>query len=506
MPVGELYRVAAEFRAALLRRERAAASEMVRAYGQVWRRLRDQINALTQRYHDAQAAGEDVSEAWLFEFDRLQALLDQTEREIAGFARHVDESVKAQQREAIDAAGRHARALTRAAYPAEVAIRFTEVPTDALEDLVGFLQDGSPLRSLLDELGPEASESMRKTLITGLATGLGPREIARQAKAALGNNLTRALRIARTETLRAYREATRRNYLENSDIVPGWIWLSALDKRTCLVCLLQHGTKHKLEEELNDHPNGRCSMLPMTVSWEQLGIQGVQERPELQSGTEWLDKANEDIQRKAFGNGTYGAWSAGKVGLDGWLAPQDHGVWGMGTRARSLAEMIGQERAWEWMTGTGEALEYENVRAQVVFEWTRGSNRPSSIALKYAVKAEFGLGGEVFDRHQRGASEEQIARWRSVVRRIYDDTQEALREQKIQSIMLYRGLKTATPKPGVLEAWTSDWDTAVGFNGFDVRIEEMPAGRIFLYYGGPGWKDGPFGQQWEYLVFSGAPR
>ncbi len=74
---------------------------------------------------------------------------------------------------------------------------FAQLPDAALTDLVGFLRDGSPLR---------------KELVSGLGAGLGSREIGRRIRSSLGGDLTRSLRISRTEVLRAYRESTRRSF------------------------------------------------------------------------------------------------------------------------------------------------------------------------------------------------------------------------------------------------------------------------------------------------------
>jgi len=107
-------------------------------------------------------------------------------------------------------------------------------------------------------------------LTRGLALGLGPEVIRRLIQQMMGMVLTRALRIARTEMLRAYREAARRNYQANSDVVKGWIWHSALNERTCAACWAMHGTVHRLEERLDDHVGGRCTAVPLTKTWAEL--------------------------------------------------------------------------------------------------------------------------------------------------------------------------------------------------------------------------------------------
>jgi SPP1 gp7 family putative phage head morphogenesis protein len=139
-----------------------------------------------------------------------------------------------------------------------VNISFHRLPKLAVENLAGFLADGSPLSSILSALSADAVSVVRASLINGVVSGQGVREIARGMREALGGNLRRAQVLARTEVLRAYRETSRQTYSANRDVLNGWRWHSALDRRTCAICYAMHGTLHGFNETLNDHPQGRC--------------------------------------------------------------------------------------------------------------------------------------------------------------------------------------------------------------------------------------------------------
>src|SRR4030095_12680785 len=117
--------------------------------------------------------------------------------------------------------------------------------------------------------------------------GRGPRAVAQEIREGLNGNLTRALKIARTETIRAYREASHRTHQENSDVLEGWIWLSALNSRTCRACIALHGTFHTLDERLKGHVNCRCSQIP-AVKGVGLGIE---------KGVEWFRKQPAAVQK-----------------------------------------------------------------------------------------------------------------------------------------------------------------------------------------------------------------
>lgn len=135
--------------------------------------------------------------------------------------------------------------------------------------------------------------------------------------------------------------------------------------------------------------------------------------------------------------------------------------------------------------------------------WVSGAHYKKSILLKSAIREEFGRKGLLLNRnnYQIGAGDIQAAR--PVVRAIYNDTQAALRGKR--SVKLYRGVKSSIRTPGVVESWTTDIATARKFNGYDVMEMEIPIERIFAFSGGPNWKNGRYGEQFEYMVIPEAP-
>ena len=101
----------------------------------------------------------------------------------------------------------------------------------AVEQIVGATADASPLARVLASLAPDAAAGVRQALITAVATGLGPRQTAALVKKSFGIPLKRALTIARTEHLRAFRESSRQAWAQQRDVVQGWLWLAALGIR-----------------------------------------------------------------------------------------------------------------------------------------------------------------------------------------------------------------------------------------------------------------------------------
>lgn len=318
---GVIHRIANRHRRELLAGERMAANAMVHAYGNAWQAMQGEIEALAQLYYDAQEARVASSPWWLFEQERLGHLQRQVEAEMAKILDLADASIRSQQWEAIQAAGRHSQELVSALVQGTgINVSFSRLPAEALTDLVGFLRTGSPLRSLLDELGRSASRVIQDRLIQGLAIGKNPRDVARDVRAAFGGNLSRALTVSRTEMLRSHREATKRNYEANRDVVSGWIWTSAHQERTCPMCLAMDGTKHPLSARLDDHPNGRCTMRPI--------VRGAPEI-KMETGTEWFERQPEDVQRQVLGNAGLEAYQKGEV---------------------TLQDMVGRKRSADWGT------------------------------------------------------------------------------------------------------------------------------------------------------------
>ena len=344
---GRIYTRLERFQSDLLRGERAAASEITRAYGQAWQRIRGQLDDLTQRMQEAETAaasgGGKAEEplSWLLQRNRLTSLQAQIEQELASVASRADDVVRQQQAEAVEAARQHTQQLIAAqlqAAPRKAAgavVRWNVLPREAVSNLVGFTADGSPLADILSSLAADAGAQVRRSLIEGLALGQNPRQIARQIRAALGGNLTRALTISRTETIRAYREAAHQAALEQSGILRGWRWCAAKQDRTCPVCLALDGQEFPLEQRMISHPNCRCVQLFL--------VDGVELR-ERKTGEEWFAEQDEEVQRAVLGDAGFEAYRDGKVKLRDFVTaePVPDETWGPAYRRRSLSEILGK--------------------------------------------------------------------------------------------------------------------------------------------------------------------
>jgi SPP1 gp7 family putative phage head morphogenesis protein len=310
-----------------------AAAELFAAHKMAFDATQAQLERLLAQIAEAQKAGETLSQAWLFRQNRLEALQQQALAEMTAFARLAERRVTSEQQTAVGRSQDDAKQLAFAALedagrvmPA-ITTNWNRLPTESLTDLVGALQDGSPLRALFDDFGLQASEGMRQAMISGLATGANPREIGRNIRKVLDIGLTRAETIARTETLRAYRSASLRTYEENADVVTGWMWMASLSPRTCPMCLSMHGKKFPFTTPFGSHVNCRCAVVPV-----------VQDASVLRTGEDWLRAQSAETQEAVLGIKAAQAWRAGDVTLEDFVGNSHSERWGTGRFTLSLEE------------------------------------------------------------------------------------------------------------------------------------------------------------------------
>jgi SPP1 gp7 family putative phage head morphogenesis protein len=332
------------FRARLLARERRAAGAMARYYGTTWQQLQGDITALSREVDALRLAGEEVTRGQIVRLERMRAIQAQVETELHGFAQYADEAIVGQKRESIFAGERESAQLIEYAFPpgAGINISHYQMPRAAVENLAGFLQDGSPLRDIITGYVGSAADAFGETMVTGLAAGLGPRQLARELRQAYGMGLTDALRLSRTENLRAYRTASRQTYEANSDIVKGWQRHAAKDDRVCLACIMLDGKLYELATDMDDHVMGRCAMLPVTKTYAELGIDAPEPQFQDESAREWFERQPESVQREMMGAGKFDAWQDGKFTLDDIPQLTHSDVWGDSWTPKPLYELLGE--------------------------------------------------------------------------------------------------------------------------------------------------------------------
>jgi len=306
-PVVDLAR---QQKAGVQRRSDASLKRIVDTYTTLVIGLQDKIDALMLEIE----ASEDITPGQAIKLVRYNELLTQAEAQLRRYTSWLQVELSQVQGTEIAYANNDAQALLRAsstvpgvapATPgtAGVDVMFNQLPVEAIERLVDYTAPGGPLDQRLEMLAPGVSERVSEAILQGVAMGRNPRVIARHITNAFGIGLAESMKLSRTVQIWTYREVTRANYAANADVLEGWYWMSALDPgRTCMSCVNMHGTFHTMDEKLNDHYNGLCTMLP--------AIKGRESR--LGAGEDWFSDQPESVQRTMLGN-KYDAWTAGDI-------------------------------------------------------------------------------------------------------------------------------------------------------------------------------------------------
>jgi hypothetical protein len=324
------------FKQGLLVREAAQMQEMARRWIGVERSLEGRMEALAADL----AARESVSEAQLYRMGRYKRLLAQAQSEVGGYAEFMDGVVTQGQGEVARLGLEHSQRSIQLSYWPRVRVAFDRLPVEAVENMAGLAGNGRPVGELLklrmvrDGDGaplPGVWERLTQRLIDGTAQGWNPRKTARLMRDDLAGGLQKALVISRSEQLRVYREVHRSQY-EASGVVKGQKRLTAHDGRVCAACIADEGTVYPLTAILSDHPQGRCTAVPV-----------VRDMPEVEwlSGEDWLRAQDEGTQRGILGGGRFEAWSEGKFELGDVVKHTHDDVWGAGLVPKPLGELVG---------------------------------------------------------------------------------------------------------------------------------------------------------------------
>lgn len=324
----DVYRVVAEHRAALLRGEDSARSAVARAYQEAIAAMLRDIERAAAR---TDARGYELLRVLMAEMETAARHLERVAGPMAG-------TIARAQSAAVIAASGDAESIVRfLATAGDTPYRRWHDP-QAAQNIVGALADGSPLESALRErlagkglFGPSVLSQAKDALTTAVLRGMGAREAARTLRPVLRSGQWVAERIARTETIRAYREASRQSYLENADVVSGWRWVAAHSARTCAACLGMDGRVFPSTVPFGSHPACRCVSVPVVIGAEHL----TTDRP---TGEQWLQQQDADTQEEVLGARGRAMWASGAVGLSDFVHESYSPQWGVTRTARTPKE------------------------------------------------------------------------------------------------------------------------------------------------------------------------
>jgi SPP1 gp7 family putative phage head morphogenesis protein len=318
----------------VIARETATIRELLTAYDAVERELRRQIAVLEKKIRDAIAAGEKISPAWYMKERRLATLIDQVKNEIERFGRTAARLTTREQAAAI----RSEASQMAETMQIVTGTRTNPVPLggmltpQAVADAIGMMGDGSPiLEYYAKNLAPAVVEMIRKQVIEAAATGTPFRTIANRLIKTGQITRSRALMVARTEVGRVRRETDRLQLAERPDIFSGWEWAASKSVRTCAVCLALDGRIFKLDEVFPQHPNCRCTMIPVMPDVPR-GARTL--------GSDWFDTLDDDEKAEILGKEAADEYKRGTVDLRDFVGWRNSKEFGKSVYKKSLAAVL----------------------------------------------------------------------------------------------------------------------------------------------------------------------
>ena len=295
---------------------------LTRGFAQAWNSVQADLDAAILEAAARVQAGERVTFRQLNRIDRFRGA-------VGRLAEQLDDLAATGRVEIVNAVD-DAVSLVRESDPRVLVSQFP--PTVQAEALRSFTDRSAGLAfdrivdrsreqivSRLQPLSADAEASMRRQLIRGVTVGDNPRVTASrmlsQLESEFAGGLTRALRVARTETLDAYRGADQLWSEANRDVIGHRRWLSARDERVCGSCIAQDGTEWPVGTfGPEDHVNGRCTFVDVVRPWSQLGFATPEPQSVLEPARVWFDRQPFDVRRQIMGPGRLAALEDGRIG------------------------------------------------------------------------------------------------------------------------------------------------------------------------------------------------
>lgn len=313
-----------DFRSKLLKSESDSVRRLLRIYEPIERSLFERWLGISRLIAASPGIDTETRMAWLKEQERYKDFLIQVQTQIEAYAAlayaeteaHIKNQAAKGAKDAEKIMNVEVRGLR--ARPGLVPESFRTLNTAAIEEIAGSFAPGSPLRSLFNEFGPNATRKAEEIIAAGIAEGINPRQIGKTLSLNIKElSRDRAVTISRNESMRAYTTATKRTYEVNSDVIQRSRIVSALDTRTCMLCWARHGTILEHGEPLHRHVGCRCMIAPVTLY-----------SPKWATGEQEFMMLSDADQKKILGDARYKMFKDGRIGFDDLYVLRRDKTWG----------------------------------------------------------------------------------------------------------------------------------------------------------------------------------
>lgn len=325
MAESEVVRIAREYREQLARNEDQALRRMARSWAQMEKELNSSYIALSEDIRALMDSGTAVPKELILTRIRYQQMMAQIEQFLTEYDKTAVQTITYYQKENFNLGLDSASAQLR--YSVEEDDIWNKIGRDSAETIAGFAGNGAPLGELLRHDYGDIGNEIADRLIVGMGLGKGSLAIADEIADILGEKeYSRAVRIARTEVNRAYRIANADQY-RASGVVAKVLRL-CYPPTACFACLMMDGEECQ-NFMVDDHPNGKCTGIAVTIGGNY---------PEWQRGKEWFLEQDPMTQREIMGDTRYEMWKSG-IPLQSMVRMQPNPVWGSSPSTLTLTEL-----------------------------------------------------------------------------------------------------------------------------------------------------------------------
>lgn len=177
----------------------------------------------------------------------------------------------------------------------------SEITADTLENTIAnVIVNGNTIKQTVDQFKTGFTNSISRELGIGFASGENIVQLTSRIKGVINTQTRHAQTISRTSMTAISANIREEVYKNNEDIIKGVRWVSTLDTRTSEICQSLDGRVFDVGEGIRPpaHPNCRSTTVPVTKSWQELGI----DKDDLPEGT------RRAMDGKVPANITYNDW------------------------------------------------------------------------------------------------------------------------------------------------------------------------------------------------------
>lgn len=329
MAESEVVKAIRKQREEIARNEIDTLKRMAKLWVPSYKYLKKQVDALTALIQQKRNKGEPVEIEYIHSLDRYKTMMAQAKKMIRDYNKAIAGQIRGTEAEMVDIGHRNAKQIINIAEPDDPL--WTRVNKRETRIMAAMTADETPLDNLLAKSFGQMKEGMESALITGISTGQGSSWIADQLMKAAEIPEQRALLIARTEVNRTYRQSNWEQ-MRSSRAILGYRRMCYKDT-ACFACLMLDKEFYPVDAEPTDHPNGKCSFVPVTRHFDP----GAD--PNWESGRDWFEHQDPDIQRKLMGPGRFDLWKQSGVDPRNMVYIKPNDIWGGSPTVRTLENL-----------------------------------------------------------------------------------------------------------------------------------------------------------------------